>query len=61
LKYSRFEILAMVVGVCAVVGTIFVTISSTNRAADVVGQAMIVVVLFGGLHYGRKPPRASTR
>jgi GGDEF domain-containing protein len=54
LKYSRFEILAMVVGVCAVVGTIFVTISSTNRAADVVGQAMIVVVLFGGLHYGRK-------
>jgi GGDEF domain-containing protein len=54
LKYSRFEVLAMVVGICAVVGTILATLSSTNRVADVVGQAMIVVVLFGGLHYGRK-------
>ncbi|MHB8895154.1 MAG: GGDEF domain-containing protein [Candidatus Geothermincolia bacterium] len=54
MKYTRFEILAMVVGICAVVGTIIATISSTNTAADIVGQLMIVVVLFGGLHYGRK-------
>jgi GGDEF domain-containing protein len=54
LKYSRFEILAMVVGALAVVATILATATDTNRAADIVGQAMIVVVLFGGLHYGRK-------
>lgn len=44
----------MVVGVCAVAGTIIATLSSSNTAADIVGQLMIVVVLFGGLHYGRK-------
>jgi len=54
LKYSRFELLAIVVVVCAVVGTIFATVSSSNRLADIVGQLMIVVVLVGGLHWGRK-------
>ncbi len=54
MKYTRFEILAMAVGVCAVVGTIVATLSSSNTTADIVGQLMIVVVLFGGLHYGRK-------
>jgi GGDEF domain-containing protein len=54
LKYTRFEILAMVVGICAVAGTIIATVSSSNTVADIVGQAMIIVVLFGGLHYGRK-------
>jgi GGDEF domain-containing protein len=44
----------MIVGVCAVAGTIIATLSSSNTAADIVGQLMIVVVLFGGLHYGRK-------
>jgi GGDEF domain-containing protein len=44
----------MVVGVCAVAGTIIATLSDSNTAADIVGQLMIVVVLFGGLHYGRK-------
>jgi len=54
LKYSRFEILTLVVGACAVAGSIFATVSSTNRVADIIGLCMIVVVLFGGLHYGRK-------
>lgn len=54
MKYSRFEILALVVVAAAVIGTIFATASSSNRAADVVGQLMILVALFGGLHYGRK-------
>lgn len=54
MKYSRFEILALIVGACAVIATILATATDTNRAADIVGQAMIVVVLFGGLHYGRK-------
>jgi len=44
----------MVVGVCAVVGTILATATSSSTTADIVGQAMIVVALFGGLHYGRK-------
>ncbi|MBU4386697.1 MAG: diguanylate cyclase [Actinobacteria bacterium] len=59
MKYSRFELLAMVVGVCAVAGTIAATVSSTNRVSDIFGQAMILLVLFGGLHYGRKGALAS--
>lgn len=54
MKYSKFELLAMVVGIGAVAGTIVATVSSTNWVADIVGQAMILLVLFGGLHYGRK-------
>lgn len=54
MRYTRFEILAVVVVICAVVGTIFVTSSSTNRAADIAGQVLIVLALLGGLHYGRK-------
>ncbi len=54
MKYSRFEVLAMVVVALAVVGTIFATVSTSSRVADIVGQLMIVAVLFGGLHYGRK-------
>ena len=54
MKYTRFELLAMVVVFCAVVGTILATISSSNKLTDIIGQLMIVVVLFGGLHYGRR-------
>ena len=54
MRYSRFELLALAVVFCAVVGTIFATVSSSNRVADIAGQLMILVVLFGGLHYGRK-------
>ena len=54
MRYTRFEILTVVVVICAVLGTIFATVSSTNRVADIAGQALIVVALLGGLHYGRK-------
>ena len=54
MKYSKFELLAMAVGFCAVLGTILARISETSTAADYVGQALILVALFGGLHYGRK-------
>ena len=54
MRYTRFEILAVVVVICAVLGTIFATVSSTNRVADIAGQALIVLALLGGLHYGRK-------
>jgi GGDEF domain-containing protein len=54
LRYSRFEILAVVVVICAVLATIFTTVSSENRVADVAGQILIIVALVGGLHWGRK-------
>ncbi len=54
MKYSRFEILAVVVVAVAVIASMFATISSSNRVADIVGQAMIIVVLVGGLHWGRR-------
>ncbi len=54
MKYSRFELLAIVVVTCAAVVTLFTTASTTNVVTDVVGQLMIVVALAGGLHWGRK-------
>jgi GGDEF domain-containing protein len=54
LKYIRFEVLAVAVVICAVLGTILATVSSANRVADIAGQVLILVALLGGLHYGRK-------
>ncbi|MCJ7745497.1 MAG: hypothetical protein MUP40_04315 [Actinobacteria bacterium] len=54
MKYSWFELLAMGVGICAVVGTSLATVAGTNTAPEIVGQALILVALFGGLHYGMK-------
>lgn len=54
MKYSWFELLAMGVGVCAVVGSSIATVSSANMVPEIVGQALILVALFGGLHYGLK-------
>jgi len=54
LRYSRFELFVMAVGVVVVVGTIFALISGNNVASNIVGQILILVALFGGLHYGRK-------
>lgn len=54
MKYSRFELLAMGVGVCAVVGSSIATVSSTDMFPEIVGQALILLALWGGLHYGRK-------
>jgi GGDEF domain-containing protein len=53
-RYTRFEILAVAVVICAVAGTIFATASSDHLVADIAGQVLIVVALLGGLHYGRK-------
>lgn len=54
MKYSWFELLAMSVGACAVVGTSLATVSGANMGPEVVGQVLILLALFGGLHYGRK-------
>lgn len=54
MKYSRFELLALIVAAVAVVATIIATAKSSSAVANTVGQLMILVVLFGGLHYGRR-------
>ena len=54
MKYSWFELLAMGVGACAVVGTSLATVSGANMGPEIVGQVLILLALFGGLHYGRK-------
>lgn len=54
MKYSKFELIVMVVALCAVTATTVSITAQENILADVVGQIMILVALFGGLHYGRK-------
>ena len=54
MKYSRFEILTMVVAACAVLGTALLIVRDNNLASEIVGQLLILVALFGGLHYGRR-------
>ncbi|MBK5092376.1 MAG: diguanylate cyclase [Actinobacteria bacterium] len=54
MKYSWFELLTMGVGVCAVIGTSIATLSGANMGPEIVGQALILVALWGGLHYGLK-------
>src|SRR5450830_697206 len=44
----------MGVGICTVVSTSIVTVAGTNMAPEIVGQALILVALFEGLHYGMK-------
>ncbi|MBN2168391.1 MAG: diguanylate cyclase [Actinobacteria bacterium] len=57
MKYSNFEILAMIVGAGAVASSIFAplaTSGSFSSAHEIVGQVLILLVLFCGLQYGRK-------
>lgn len=54
MKYSKFEIMAMGVAACAVLGTALLMVRGRSLASEIVGQLMILVALFGGLHYGRK-------
>jgi len=55
LKYSKFELLAMFVGICAVLGTAVALVRDAAHIwPEVIGQMLILVALFGGLHYGRK-------
>lgn len=54
MKYSRFEILAMAVGLAAVIGTVVSSRAQAGTISEIVGQVFILVALFSGLHYGRK-------
>ncbi len=55
MKYSRFELLMMFVGLLVVLGTAFsLGRSNTSTVSEIIGQVLILVCLFAGLHYGRK-------
>ncbi|MBN1289352.1 MAG: diguanylate cyclase [Actinobacteria bacterium] len=57
MKYSNFEILAMIVGAGAVASSIFAPLATgggLSSAHEIVGQVLMLLVLFCGLQYGRK-------
>lgn len=57
MKYSRFEILAMVVGIAAVASSILAPLATRHEVPqvyEIIGQLLIIVILFGGLQYSRK-------
>ena len=54
MKYRKFEILAMGIAACAVLGTALLLVSGRSLFSEIVGQLMILVAVFGGLHYGRR-------
>ncbi len=53
MKYSRFELLVLVVGISAVVGSIVLGSSGTLIAEEVAAQALLLGVLFIAVHWGR--------
>lgn len=53
MKYTHFETLALVLGALAVVASVFMAPSATPQAAEVAAQLMLILVLFGALHWGR--------
>lgn len=54
MKYSRFELLVMIVGLLVVLGTALALVKDQIIVSEVIGQGLILVCLFSGLHYGRK-------
>lgn len=57
MKYSKFEILAMVVGIGAVISSILAPLATRHeipQVYEIIGQSLIIVILFGGLQFGRK-------
>lgn len=53
MKYSHFETLALILGALAVVASVFMAPTATPQAAEVAAQLLLIVVLFGALHWGR--------
>jgi GGDEF domain-containing protein len=54
-KYSQFEWLVLAVGSVAVIGTVLVGMASAAPPSweEIVGQLLIIPVLFAALHWGR--------
>ncbi|MBN2840147.1 MAG: hypothetical protein JXP37_04220, partial [Coriobacteriia bacterium] len=53
MKYSRFEILAFVLGAVAITGSLFVPSTTQIIPAEVVAQLLLILILAGALHWGR--------
>lgn len=53
MKYSRFELLAIILGVGIVGVTTFALIRAHQELPEIIGQLLILFVLLGALHYGR--------
>jgi GGDEF domain-containing protein len=52
-KYSRFEMLVLGVGVIAVLGTIAFSLTSHPDGVEVLAQVLLLVALTGAVHWGR--------
>jgi GGDEF domain-containing protein len=52
-KYSRFELLVLGVGVIAVAGTIAFSLTSRPDPVEVLAQLLLLVALTGAVHWGR--------
>lgn len=54
MKYSRFELLALSVGSVSIVGTVLSSLRSGLSIEEIVAQVLLLVVLVGAVHWGRK-------
>ncbi|MHB1340129.1 MAG: GGDEF domain-containing protein [Coriobacteriia bacterium] len=53
MKYSRFEALMITLGGIVIVGSIFVAPTANPQWQELLGQALLLVVLAGAVHWGR--------
>lgn len=53
MKYSRFELLVLIVGISAVVGGIVLGMGGEAIAEEVIAQVLLLGVLFAAVHWGR--------
>jgi len=52
-KYSQFETLVMTVGTIAILGSLAISSQGSLVIEEVIGQLMMLVVLFAATHWGR--------
>lgn len=53
MRYARFELLVLLLGIAVVAGSVALLPKDAAGAADVVAQLLIAVVLIGAVHWGR--------
>ncbi|MHB8049609.1 MAG: GGDEF domain-containing protein [Coriobacteriia bacterium] len=53
MKYARFEILALVLGTVAIVGSLFLPPTRQTIPTEAVAQFLLILVLASALHWGR--------
>lgn len=53
MRYSTFELLALVFGGAAILGTVIAGVMGGSGLAEVVAQVMLLPVLWAALHFGR--------